>query len=126
MHAHHAQVQFVGGGKAAQAQQGAGDGDLSPLRQRAHLFHRARMDDAVAGKDQGSLCGTDQLRSLDDALLLYMEHGVATELLRSRRRKIKLRSSLLRILGDVDQYWPGASRTGNAEGVAQHRSYVLR
>ena len=126
MHAHHAQVQFVGGGKAAQAEQGTGDWDLGPLRQRAHLFHRARMNDAVAGKDQRPLCRTDQLRSVDDALLHHMEHGVAAKLLRSRRSKIKLRCGLLRVLGDVDQDRPGTSGSGNAEGVAQHRSYVFR
>ena len=80
MHAHHAQVQFVGGGKAAQAKQGTGHRDLRPLRQRAHLAHRARLDDAVPGKDQRPLGGEDQLRSLGNALLRHIEHGVAAEL----------------------------------------------
>ena len=69
MHAHHAQVQFVRGRKAAQAKQGAGHGNLRPLRQRAHLAHRARLDDAVPGKDQRPLRCEDQLRSLSEALL---------------------------------------------------------
>ncbi len=78
MHAHHAQVQFMGGGKAAQAKQGAGDGDLRPLRQRAHLAHRARLDDAVPGKDQRPLRGDGSAPTASAMLCSRnIEHGVS-------------------------------------------------
>ena len=125
MHAHHAQVQLVGGGKAAQAKQGAGHGNLRPLGQRAYLAHRARLDDAVPGKNQRPLGGEDQLRSLGNAGFGNAEHGVATQLLRCRRGEIKLRRRLLRILGDVDQHRARAPRNSDAECIAQHRRHVL-
>ena len=41
VHAHHAQVQRMRGGKAAQPQQRERHGNLRALGQRAHLLHRA-------------------------------------------------------------------------------------
>jgi len=67
MHAHHAQVQLVGGGKPTQAKQRTGHRNLCPLGQRAHLAHRARLDDAVAGENDRTLGRVNQLRSLGNA-----------------------------------------------------------
>jgi hypothetical protein len=55
VHAHHAERERVVGGEGAEAEQGAGDGDVAALGEVEDLLARAGLDDAVAGEDDGAL-----------------------------------------------------------------------
>ena len=55
VHAHHAQVQRMRFGDAADAEERRGDRDVALLGQLAQLVVRAAEDDAVAGQDDGAL-----------------------------------------------------------------------
>ena len=55
VHAHHAELEGVGGGDGAEAEQGAGDGDLVGFGEGDDFFFGAALDDAVAGEDDGAL-----------------------------------------------------------------------
>ena len=79
MHTHHAEVELVGSREAAQPKQGARYGNLRPLGQRAHLAHRARLDDAVPGKNYGALRVEDELGCLSNALLDHTEHRMGAD-----------------------------------------------
>ena len=80
----------------------------------------------MAGKDHRALCGDGSVPTAShDGFDSTLEHGVGAMLLRRRRREIKLRRSLLRVFGDVDQYRPRAAGTGDAEGVAHHRRNIF-
>ena len=55
VHAHHAERERVRGGEGAEAEQGAGDGDLLRFGEGDDLGFGAGCDDAVAGEDDGLL-----------------------------------------------------------------------
>ena len=64
VHAHHAQVQRMRGGEAAQPQQRQRHRNLRALGQSADLLHRARFNHAMAGQNHRPLGVANQLRSL--------------------------------------------------------------
>ena len=74
VHAHHAEVQRVGGGDAAESEQRHGNRDLGALGELADDGLRVRHHDAVAGEDQRPLGRVDQIerpgdrRGVDDDL----------------------------------------------------------
>ena len=53
VHAHHAERERVRGGDGAEAEQGAGDGDLLGFGEGEDFCFGAGFDDAVAGEDDG-------------------------------------------------------------------------
>ena len=55
MHAHHAELEGVGGGDAAEAEEGGGDGDVLGFGEGEDFGDGAGLDDAVAGEDDGLL-----------------------------------------------------------------------
>ena len=54
----------MGGGDGAEAEQGAGDGDLVGFGEGDDFFFGAALDDAVAGEDDGALGFLDELDGL--------------------------------------------------------------
>src|ERR1039457_498558 len=66
VHAHHAEGERVVGGEGAEAEQGAGDGDLAAFGEVEDLLARAGEDDAVAGEDDGLFGGLDEFDGLLD------------------------------------------------------------
>ncbi len=61
VHAHHAEREGMVGGEGAEAEEGAGDGDLAALGEVEDLLARAGLDDAVAGEDDGAFGGGDEV-----------------------------------------------------------------
>ena len=57
VHAHHAEVEGVGGGEAAEAEEGGGDGDAVSFGEGEDFGFRAGLDDAVAGQEDGLVRG---------------------------------------------------------------------
>jgi len=118
VHAHHAQVERVRGRESAQAQQRQGYGNLRALSQSAHLLHRARFDDAMAGQDHRPLGIADQLRGLLQPGLVHVQHGMGPIGARPGGGKVEDGRGLLRVLGNIHQHRAGTAGLGDLEGVA--------
>ena len=110
VHAHHAQVERMRGGKCAQAEQREANGNLRALGQRAHLLHGAGFDDAVAGEDHGALGVANQFGGLRKAATPPPQHGMRTIGARLGGFKVEDGRALLRVLGNVDEHRAGARR----------------
>ena len=76
MHAHHAERERMVRGEAAEAEQRAGDGDLLAFGEGEDLGFGAGVRDAVAGEDDGLLCGLDEFDGLLDGGGFGAQHGV--------------------------------------------------
>ncbi len=105
VHAHHAEVQRVRGGKAAEAEQREGDGNFGALGQCAHLLHGAGFGDAVAGENDGALGIADELGGLLEAAVCDVKHGVRAIRARLGGGEVENGRALLRVLGDVNEHW---------------------
>ena len=125
VHAHHAQVERVRGGKRAQAEQRESHGNLRALGKGADLLHGAGFRDAVAGENDGALGVADQFGGLREAAVFYVQHRMRTVRLRLGGFKVEDRRGLLRVLGDVDEHRAGSAGLGDLKGLAQRRRQVL-
>ena len=93
-------------------------GICGALGECAHLLHRAGLDDAVAGEDDGALGVADELGGLREACVIDAQHGVGAIGARLGGGKVEDGRGLLRVLGDVDEHRAGAAGLGDLEGVA--------
>ena len=109
VHAHHAELQRVRGGDRAEAEERRGDRDLLRLCEGEDFAFGARLDDAVAGEDDGLLRLLDECDGLLDARGLGLEHRVWAVGLRLCGFEGEDGGGLLRVLGDVDEDGPGAA-----------------
>ena len=64
VHAHHADVERMAGGQAAEAEQRHRHRRVDPFGELAHLPHRAALQDALARQDDRLARGADQLDGL--------------------------------------------------------------
>ena len=106
------------GGEGAEAEQGAGDGDVAALGEGDDLVARAGVDDAVAGEDDGLFGGGDEGDGFLDGFGLGAQHGMGAVRRGRGGVEVEGRGGLLRVLGDVDQDRAGAAGGGDLEGFA--------
>ena len=125
VHAHHAHVERVRGGKRAEAEEREGHGNLRALGEGADLLHGAGLGDAVAGEDDGALGVADQFGGLGQAGVFNAQHGVRAIGLRLGGFKVEDRGGLLRVFGDVDEDRAGAAGLCDLEGEAQRAGQVF-
>ncbi len=90
------------GGEGAEAEEGAGDGDLAALGEVEDLLAGAGLDDAVAGEDDGALGGGDEVDGLLDGCGFRAEHGMGAEGGGCGGGEVEGRGGLLRVLGDIN------------------------
>ncbi len=78
----------------------------------------AGVRDAVAGEDDGLLCGFDELDGLLDRRGFGAQHGVRAIGLGCGGFEVERRGGLLRVFGDVDEHGAGAAGLRDLEGLA--------
>ena len=122
VHAHHAELQGVRGGDAAEAEQRGGDGDVLAFGEGEDLGDRAGLDDAVAGEDDGLLRLLDEGYGLLDGGGVGRqpgaEHRVGAVGAGLRHVEVEDGGGLLGVLGDVDEDGAGAAGAGDLKGFA--------
>src|SRR5712692_6570138 len=126
VHAHHAEVQRIIGGEAANAEERHGDRIIAGPDELLEGAHRAGNHDAMAGKNDRAFGG---VQHLDGAVEFSMIVVVALALRRKfwrRRFPVEFGGSLLRVFGDVDKDGAGTSAIGDQEGFAEGARNVLR
>ncbi len=104
------------GGEGSEAEEGAGDGDLVALGEGDDLLLGSRLDDAVAGEDEGLLGLLEEFDGLLERGGLGLEHGVGTRGGGCGGGEVKGGGGLLGVLGDVDKDGAGAAGLGDLEG----------
>ena len=87
---------------------------------------RAGLNDAVSGKNDGALGSANQLCGFEDGVCFGAQHGMGAIGPRRGRGEVEVGSSLLRVLGDVDQHWAGTARLRDAEALRGSRARYLR
>ena len=118
VHAHHAERERMVRGEAAEAEQRAGDGDLLALGEGEDLGFGAGVRDAVAGEDDGLLCGLDEFDGLLDRGGFGAQHGVRAVGRGRGGFEVERCGGLLRVLGDVDEHGAGPAGLRDLEGLA--------
>jgi hypothetical protein len=126
VHAHHAEVQRMGGGEAAEAEQRGGYGNLLRFGKGDHLLLRAGVGDAVAGENDGAFCGLDQRNCFADGAGFGAQHGMRPRCARRAVREVEGRGGLLRVLGDVDEHRAGTAGGRDLKSEADRRRDVFR
>ena len=125
VHAHHAEVQRMVRGDAAEAEQRHRDRGFGLLGEGDDLLGGARLDDAAAGEDHRPLRLANQLdRALEVGRRRPVIRPIAAEL-RLGAVPVELARRLLRVLGDVDQHRSRAAGGGDVERLANRRRDVL-
>ena len=106
VHAHHAEVEGMRGGKRADAEKRHGDGNAGALSELADKRHRAREHDAVAGEDDRPASTVDELerRAAVGVGDRGARHTDVTGVRRRRLLVLEFARRLLRVLGDVDEH----------------------
>src|SRR6266849_8099645 len=125
VHAHHAEVQRIIGGEAADSQKRHGDRIIAGADELLEGAHRAGNHDPVAGENDGAFGG---VQHLDGAVEFGLIVIVAPALGRKswlRRFPVEFGGSLLRVFGDVDKDRAGAAAVGDQEGFADSARNVL-
>src|SRR5579864_2463608 len=118
VHAHHAEVERVAGGEAADAEQGHGHGEIAGVDKFVEDAHGAGHHDAVSGKNQGTLGGVEKLDGALELGLVVVQALALGRKLRRGRVPVEIAGGLLRVLGDVDENGARAAGTGDDERLA--------
>ncbi len=126
VHAHHAQIQFFVGRKAAYAQQRHSHGNVRGLHEFRKRLHRAAYHDAVPGQDQRALGGIQKLDRAIELRLIEIFLLALHRQLRRGRFPIELSGSLLRIFGNIHQHRSRPASVGNHKRFAHGPRDIFR
>src|SRR4051812_13255232 len=119
VHAHHAEVQRIAGGEAADAQQGHSHRKIARAHELLEHTHRAGNHDSVSGQNERALGRIQQLdRAVKVGLLVVDTLPLGRKVWR-RSLPIEITGSLLRILGYIHKYGTRPPRTRDHERLAQ-------
>ena len=124
VHAGQAEVEGMGAGEAAEAEQRGDDRYLGLLRQLHELVPGAGDDDAVASHDYGSLRLSDELGGGVDLLRIALQLGFVAGQVQGLR-VLELAGLLLDIARDVDEDGTGAARGGDVERLFEGLRNIL-
>src|SRR5258708_9358042 len=105
-------------GDAAEAEQRARDGDLLAFGEGEDLGFGAGVRDAVAGEDDGLLCGLDEGDSLADRGGFGAQHRVRAVGCRDGGLEVERRGGLLRVLRYIHKYGTWAAGLRDLECLA--------
>ncbi len=123
VHAHHAERERVMRGHAAEAEKRAGDGDLLAFGEGENLGFGAGVRDAVAGEDEGLLCGLDEFDGLLDGRGFGAQHGVRAVGCGSGGFEVERRGGLLRVFRYIDK---NRTRTAGLRDLEAPRGWLGR
>src|SRR5579871_5716717 len=124
VHAGHADRERMVFGESADAVQGGDNRDAGPLGQQAQLFHRAGLNDAVAGQDERLLGLHQQLDGLPDlARAALVGRLIARQV--QRRVPIRNRARLLGVLGHVNEDRARPAGGSDVERLLEHVGQLL-
>ena len=122
VHAHHAEVQRMRGGDAAEAEQRHRHRDLRRLGELADtLASRSGQHDAVAGENHRPLGGLISASAFAGSLLRRARDRDGSRRSCGAAASVELARRLLRVLGDVDQHRAGPPGLRDVERLA-HRA----
>src|SRR5258705_2104790 len=106
-------------GDAAEAEERAGDGDLLAFGEGENLGFGAGVRDAVAGEDDGLLCGFDELDGLLDGRGFCAQHRVRAVGRGGGGFEVEGGGGLLRVLRYIHKYWTWTPGLCDLEGFAK-------
>ena len=125
VHAHHAEVERMRGGDAADAEQGDGDRNLRTLGELEDLPLGVGQHHAVAGEDQRPFGGVDQRDCLAQIAVARQRVIVGLGKVGFGRVPVHFAAALLRVLGDVHQHRARTAAARDRERFADRRRDVL-
>src|ERR1700733_2778476 len=105
-------------GNSAEAEERAGDGNLLAFGEGEDLGFGSGVRDAVAGEDDGLLCGLDELDGLLDGGRFGAQHGVRAIGCGGGGFEVERCGGLLRVLRYVDEHGAGAAGLRDLERLA--------
>ena len=118
VHPHHSQVERIGGGEAADAEERHRHRDVGVPREGHQRVHRPRNHHPVAGEDDRPLRVIQQRRGAADGSAIERRGRLRDRPGRRGRIPIERRARLLRVLGDVDEDRPRPPRPGHGKRLA--------